>query len=317
MVTILAALALAATPPAGLNWSAPVADLGETKSGPPLSHTFTVTNANREPVRILGVDAGCGCVRRDVSKTSLAPGESADITLTVNTLTQPAGPNTWRGTVRFAVGADGPPQSVELTIKARLVREVSVSPPSLAFSTAAGATQTLTVTDIRKTPLTVTRAAATSPHLTATVRPAARGMQEIVVVLAPDLPVGEHDDAVVLTTDDPAYPELRVPVRVSKRSPDGVTASPAAVDLRFAAGQPELSALVQLRAGGKPVAVERVESDDPTVRAKWSAGAGPVATVRVTVPAGTGKTTVRVTLAEPAGKVVAVPVSWSGSGSGK
>ena len=315
MNAILLAVVLGA-PPVELVCPAAEVDLGEKKCGPQLTHTFTVANpvGNRDPIVISQVAAGCGCVRSDVTIRRLAPGESAAIPITVNTLTQAAGPNAWHATVSYTVGANAVVQHLPLTLKARLVREVTVSPPSLAFSTTSGAKQTLTVTDRRAKPLTVTKATTTAPHLTTTVRPAAGG-QEVELVLAAESPAGETDEAVTLFTDDPEYAELRVPVRVTKRPAADVSATPAAVNLRFAAGQSELSALVQLRAGGKAVAVAKAECDHPSVRVKWSDGSGPVATVRVVVvvaAAAAGQADVRVTLAEPPGTVVTVPVTWSG-----
>jgi hypothetical protein len=100
---------------------------------------------------------------------------------------------------------------------------------------------------------------------------------------------------------------------VLKRAAGAVTAAPADVAVRFAAGQAEVSTLVQLRAAdGKPVAVAAAESDHPAATVKWSPGSGPVATLRVTVAAGDpGRCRVRVRLAEPAGQEVVIPVSWT------
>ena len=79
----------------------------------------------------------------------------------MNTLTQPPGPNVWKAVVRYRVAdpSDGPaPPAVrpdaalELKVSARLVQEVSVTPPMLAVSTAAATTQTVTVTDRRASP---------------------------------------------------------------------------------------------------------------------------------------------------------------------
>ena len=101
-----------------------------------------------------------------------------------------------------------------------------------------------------------------------------------------------------------------------KRAAAAVTATPAEVSLRLAAGQTEGSALVQLRSpDDKAVSIAAAESDLPGVLVKYSTGSGPVATVRVTVPetvaAQSGRCTVRVRLSEPAGEVV-IPVSWTG-----
>jgi hypothetical protein len=120
----------------------------------------------------------------------------------------------------------------------------------------------------------------------------------------------------VLYTDDPAYQELRVPVRVLKRAAGGVTATPSDVAVRFAAGQPEVSALVQLRTSdGKLVRVQSAESDHAGVTLKWSPGPATVAAIRVSVggtaPTQAGTTRVKVTFAEPAGQELIIPVSWT------
>jgi hypothetical protein len=331
--TLFALLALGAgDPPAGpLHCPAPLAARGDAKGGPPLAHTFEL--AHRGPhgtLTITGVEAGCGCLRQTLTAGVLRPGETARLTLEVNTLTQPDGPNRWQAVVRYkldppaAPGSAPPapqPGELPLTITATLAREVAVTPPQVGFSCTGEATQVLTVTDRRAKPLAVVRAASSSPHLTAAVGPREGGpgkptTQSVTLKLSADAPVGHRDEAVVLVTDDPEYPELRVPVRVLKRPAGGVTAAPAEVAVRLAAGQDEVSTLVQLRAAdAKPVGVAGAESDHPGVAVKWSPGVGPLAAVRVTVTAAAGadgRCTVRVRLAEPAGQEVAIPVMWSG-----
>ncbi|MBA4067367.1 MAG: hypothetical protein C0501_27390 [Isosphaera sp.] len=317
---LLLAAAPADPPPAPLHCPAPVAALGDRKAGAPLAHTFDLTHTGAGTLTVTKVEAGCGCFRQVLTAAVLKPGESAKLTLEVNTLTQPDGPNRWQAAVAYRTDAPGrPPEAGELLLQvtATLSREVAVTPPQVGFSTAAGATQVLTVTDTRGTPLKVVRAATTSPHLAAEVGPRADGKpsaQAVTVKLSADAPAGQTDEAVVLLTDDPAYPELRVPVRVRKRAAGAVTAAPDAV--RFAAGGAEVSALVQLRADGKPVGIAAVDTGRTDVTAKWAAGSGPVAVVRVTVTeaaaAGPGACEVRVKLAEPAGGEVVVPVSWAG-----
>ena len=117
-----------------------------------------------------------------------------------------------------------------------------------------------------------------------------------------------------LTTDDPAYRELRVPVRVAKRSPGAVAVSPDAVALRFAAGQAEASG-----GGRRPVAGRRGGAGrEGRVRRPG----GPAAVVARCRPGGdgpgdaaagkAGRAEVRVLFAEPAGHTAVVPVIWSG-----
>lgn len=331
MLPILALLSLGATPVAGpLMAAAPSADRGEVRTGPLLVQVFELTHrGDAGALTITGVEAGCGCLNPTLSRKVLRPGETAQLTLSVNTLTQPPGPNIWKLVVRYRVADSGdgpapppvrPDFELELKVSARLVQEVSVTPPMLAVSTAAATTQTVTVADRRATPLTVRAATTTNPHLTATVRPAtgaAPRTQPVDVTVTDAYPPGQSDETLVLLTTDPACPELRVPIRVTKRKPGSVTATPGAAEVRFARNQVEASALVQLRRpGGGELRVERVESDHPAVRAKWPTSAGPVATVRIVVDRERannrgGRAEVRVLLAGPVGESMVLPVSWA------
>jgi hypothetical protein len=252
------------------------------------------------------------------------------VTVEINTLTQPEGENIWKVTVRYQTeqpvvtqhsGALLAPrvaeaQALELRVAAKLVREISVTPPAVAISTEGTAVQTLIVADRRDHPLTITRAVTTSSHLQVAVHSAeirdGHRVQLIDLKVPADAPAGHHDALVTLFTDDTAYPELRVPVRVSKRTPGAVALSPESVSLRFATGQAEASAVALVRAvNGAAVRIAKAECDDPAIRLKWSPDAGAVATVRVTRSAAApGRTEVRILLAEPAGHLMTMPVSW-------
>ena len=316
MLPIIAALLAGATPTPALSCPTPTADRGEIRSGPPLTQTFRLTNTSASPGTIASIETGCGCVGKQLSRERLGPGESSDVTLTINTLTQPAGPNTWRGVVRYKTTDDSEVRQLELIVRATLVREVSVMPAELAFSTTGTARQTLTVTDRRAKPLTVVRAVSNGSGLAVEVRPAATAngtqMQSVVVSVSDSATVGDWSEAVTLVTDDPTIPEMRIPVTVSKRVADAAMAVPSQISLRFAPGQTTLSGVVQLRAGGKTVAIRTAAADHPAVRVTPSPP-GPVAVVRIAVDAAGGRTgsaSVKVDLAEPAGQTVTIPVSW-------
>lgn len=315
---LVSALALG-QPPASFHSPAPTAAKGDVKAGPPLVHTFELANTTGGTVAITKVESACGCLRRALGAETLAAGQKTQLTVEVNTLTQPEGPNRWQITVGYTLTAPGgQPEAKELLLQitSNLVREVAVSPPQLAFSTAGAANQTITITDKRDKPLTVTRAASSSDFVTVEVAQAGGvpRAQGVVVKLSATAPAGHRDELVVLYTDDPAYPELRIPVRVLKRAASAVVATPDAPSVRFAPGQPEASVLVQLRSpDGKPFAIAGAECDRPGVQVKYSTGSAALATVRVTVPhevaREAGSCTVRVKLADGAGEV-ALPVSW-------
>ena len=321
MHALLLALSLAAPPPP---LSAPdaVADRGAVRTGPPLVHAFAVTNASGAPVHLLGVGTPCGCIAPALSREELRPGESATVTLALNTLTPAAGRQTWRGAVRYAAHRPGEAPALgqlAWALSAELVREVALTPPALALTAAGGAPVSVGVvlTDSRARPLAVKGVACTSPHLSVAVgvaadSPAGRRVA-LTVTAAPGLPEGEFAEAVVIHTDDPACPELRLPVALSKRPKAAAVASPASADLVVEAGRESASVLVQVRSpAGRALKLASAASDDPRV-AVSAAASGRLVTLRVTATPGTepaGRAAVTVTLTDPPGAVV-VPVSWS------
>ncbi|AMV26378.1 hypothetical protein VT84_18415 [Gemmata sp. SH-PL17] len=320
---LLSALATGQPAPATFHSPAPVAAKGDVKAGPPLLHTFDLTNATAGTVTITKVEAGCGCLRQALATEVLPAGEKTKLALEVNTLTQPDGPNRWQATVSYKVELPGAPAqtgTLLLQLTATLSREISVTPPQVAFSAAGEVSKELVVGDKRAKPLTVLKAASSAAHLTVEIGQVANGAvgrtQPVTIKLAANAPTGHRDESVILYTDDADCPELRIPVRVLKRAAGAVTATPENVSVRLAAGQTEVSTLVQLRSpDGKAVSIAGAESDLPAVQVKCSTGSGPVATVRITVPetvaAQPGRCTVRVRMNDQGGEV-SIPVSWAG-----
>ncbi len=296
------------------------------KGGPALIHTFELTHRGTGTLTITRVEAGCGCLRQSLTRSVLQPGETAKLTLEVNTLTQPAGPNRWQVVVGYKVEVPGAADltgEVPLQITATLSREIIVNPPQIGFSTAGGATQILTLTDQRAKPLNIVKVTTSSSHLTAepgprTETPGGGHNQTVTVKLSEDAPIGHRDETILLLTDDPAYPELRVPVRVLKRAIGSIVVTPETIIVRFGTDITDVSTLVQLRsADGKPIGITGVESDHPGVTVKWSMGSGTVAVIRVIVAesaaAQSGNCKVRVKLGGAPGQEIVLPVSWIAS----
>src|SRR5690242_5027062 len=96
-----------ATPPATFHSPAPVGAKGDVKAGPPLIHTFDLVHNGTGTVTITKVEAGCGCLRQSLGANVLQPGERTKLSLEVNTLTQPDGPNRWQVSVGYKVEAPG------------------------------------------------------------------------------------------------------------------------------------------------------------------------------------------------------------------
>jgi len=126
--------------------------LGEVFSGRPLRQRFAFTNQGAEAVTIERLEAACGCMTPSIDKTIYQPGETGSFVLEVNTLSQPAGPNTWR--VRVHYGS----KIQELFVSATLRSEIKVEPPKLALSTDGVLAHDVVVSDERALPFRVTQA---------------------------------------------------------------------------------------------------------------------------------------------------------------
>ena len=305
-------------------------DRGEVRTGSQLVQTFDVHYRGESgTLSITAIETPCGCLKPSASKSLLRAGEKSIITVTVNTLTQPAALHTWRVKVRYRVLPDAglpqppdvqPDAELELKLSATLLREITVTPPMIALSTTVEATQTVVVTDHRAKSLAVLTATTTSPHLTATIAPGTVGNGvraiPIAIHLKDTYPTGQNDETVVLTTDDPLYPELRVPIRVLKRKAGAIVPSPDSVEVRVPKSLEESSTLLQLRAPNRgAIRVTKIECDHPAIRTRFAPDAALAITVRVIASREgaqqqNGQATLYITFAEPAGETLAITVSW-------
>ncbi len=295
---------------------APVVDRGGVKAGKPLSQTFRLHNRTTLPLTIDEVAVGCGCLKPRVSRMAIPAGESAELVIDVNTLSQASGPNSWKTVVRYH--GDKPGEQ-ELRINATIVREITIEPVALALTLTKEASHTITVTDSRYKPLRVASATCSSKHVKVDLPDARSGangarIQEIEVKILESFPVGESSETLIIKTDDDEYKHLQVPILVTKKSPDLAIASPAELDLRLAKGQDEVRGVVSITRG-RPIG--RVESDHAAVKAVYlattSSGFGAASHLAITIAAGKddrkGSATVKIHLSDPP-QVLVIPVTW-------
>jgi Protein of unknown function (DUF1573) len=313
----LSVLALTQPPTAApaLDCPQPLIDRGEVRAGPVLRQRFTLVNRGPLPLDVVAVRASCHCLEPRLSARQLAPGATADLDFEVNTLSPAEGAHAWRVAVGYRpTGTDIPDRTLELTVTARLVREVSIEPAELRLRVAAGAVQDVTVTDRRAEPLHLTGVHTTAPELRADLAGDWQGgpghWTRTVRLTVASAPPGSVAAALLLSSDDPDYRELKLSVTLDAPAA-GVTALPAEVTFRPVPGQAVLTALVRLRdAAGRPVRVADALADDPHIECRWADGPGDLATLKIqyrgTPPAG-ARGSVRVRLAALEGQTVAVP----------
>lgn len=302
---------------AELECAQPMVEKGEIRSGIPLSHRFAFINRGPEAVEITDVRPSCGCLAPKLEKHHFQPSESGELLLEVNTLTQPAGANTWRATIRYKAGERE--HELPLYICARVVAEISVEPPSLAIYTDASISHEINVIDRRTEPLIVRAVPPSSPYVRTRLgdlrrNDAGHWVRSIQVEVLADCPEGTHEESLRICTSDPQYSELKVPFTIVKRARQEVSAAPKAVVLSEPGDQPLPARVVLLSADDdREVKIERVESDHDAIDCRWAQGPGHRATLKIRVDrtriAGDRlRGAVHVHLSEPTPQTLTIPV---------
>jgi hypothetical protein len=305
---------------AQLVFSETVHHAGLVYTGNPLKHSFSFSNRGPDTATILEARASCGCMAPRLSQKNFNPRELGKLELEVNTLSQAAGAHLWTVQVRYQVGHKT--VEAQLQLDANLRTEVSVQPANMVLLVDRAPQHEVTVTDFRSQHLNLTRVQASSPkvklHVTqASPDDAGHWQCKIRLEAAQDYADGRHEETLQLFTDDPKYPELRVPVTLIRHSQQRVAATPAEVTLTGSPGQPLPSRIVLLRdSNDQPVLIDHIMIDDPAVTCRWAKGPGTLATLRVQIDAkriqgGTLQSVIHVLTKTPLAQTITVPVQCS------
>jgi hypothetical protein len=303
---------------ADLYFKEPIANAGSVYSGTPLVHRFTFVNQGPEAVEITEARASCGCLAPRLEQRTFKPGEEGKLDLEVRTLSQAAGPHTW--SVRLSYQTGGKVCEMSLQLHARVFTEVSVEPASLNLFADKAAGHEITLTDRRAQPLTLTDVRISSPKVQPRLSEPARDsaghwIRKVRLEVASDFPVGRHDEVLVIYTDDPKYPDLKVPVTILKQVQQRLAATPDRVTLAAARGQLLPARIVLIRDNAEQqVKIDNVMVDDPALTCKWAEGPGKLCTLRIQVDrsrlqGGRLHSAVHVEISQPLRETLTIPVT--------
>jgi hypothetical protein len=302
----------------GLRFAQTAMRVGEVRSGAPLAREFRFVNEGPEVVELLEARPSCGCLRPCLTQRLYQPGESGNISLEVNTLTQAAGEHTWQLLLRYRRG--DAEEEARLEVTASIVAELTVQPAALTLFTENALSQVVVLTDLRELPLGGVELRTSSDRLRVSLLIQARDDSghacfHIKLEVAADFPAGRYDDTLEIYTADPLYRHLQVPVTVVRRGRQRLTTLPAEVTARAAPGQAVPAQLLRVRdARDEPVVVEEVTADDPAIQCRWANGPENLATVRVQIDrthlrGNSLQSAIHIRLAGPVQETLTVPVS--------
>jgi len=218
---------------AQLTFDPPSVDLGDVKAGQVFAQQIKVTNTSSTPITVSELKASCGCIRPVLEPTTLVPGAVGILKLDINTLASNPGPTTFGIKLRYPETNQLKEQ--QFIITGRVIQEIIVTPTAITCYGEKPRPQTITIYDKRSTPLRLVKLERTSPYLNVELsQPASAEPQPqyaLQVSVREDLPTGRHDHEVIIHTNDPVYPVLRVPITVVKKPKARFVVSPYVVTL--------------------------------------------------------------------------------------
>jgi len=280
-----------------------VVDRGKVKIEPSITQTFQLTNHGQLPIVITDVRSTCGCLAPKLERREIAPGGQTKLSIEVNTLSQPAGPIRWTTHINYRHGDDK--KSLDLELRAILISEIKVEPASIAFHIRQTRSVDVTVHDMRPKPFRITGVGTSLSNVKAEAITDHGARQQIRLTASPDGLVGVQSAFAWFTTDDPAYPQVKIPVTINIPAKQRIVASPSVIDI--SAGE---SARVLVRdQDGFPVTIESCTVDGPlTTSIVSNSPTAAIVAVRCVKDAKPCDATLHIKVREPVPQLIAVPV---------
>jgi hypothetical protein len=192
------------------------ADLREIYDAPRAEAYFSFKNLGKYPAVITNLEPSCGCLHPKLAKRAYMPGEECEFSLSVLTTHQTSGPHEYTLKIDYK---DPEPRSVTVGFKLVVRGDVRVIPRSAEFwqNGLAATEKTFVVTDMRPKPFRVTTATCRSPLIKVKLEdpiddPEGGRETNISITVAAQVPEKGVDTAVMLTTDDPRFPQIPIPI---------------------------------------------------------------------------------------------------------
>jgi len=202
--------ALTATAAPNISCDAPLFDFGEKDNSLTIKHTFVVKNTGTDVLNISRVKPACGCTVAKISSRVVAPGQSTEITATLDLKGR-----TGAQTKPMTVYSNDPRQpSYQLTLKGSAVTEVTVTPSALSFGRLEeGQTMTKDIKITAQKPINIKSVVAANQSVTHEMIVLKPGTEFLLrVTNKATLPPGRISETITITTDSEKSPTQRITV---------------------------------------------------------------------------------------------------------
>jgi hypothetical protein len=213
ILTLLLATPLIAAPIAQIE--KPERTFPDTENTKQVRQRFIIKNTGDAPLTISDLATSCGCTSAYLDSKSIDPGKETFIEVVVD-LRGESGLQVIRTT--FKTNAPATPDAA-LVLKGNAVTFVEVVPRQVFFPPIKTSDAKQVTADIRSSeqkPFTITSITPTEKWLTVTAKPVdkEKGHYQLTFSVAPGMPSGMSASRVQVTTDNPKFPQIMIPVAV-------------------------------------------------------------------------------------------------------
>jgi len=192
-------------------------DFGSVPHGPTVQHSFKVTNNTKQVVQIANVRVSCGCVSAHAVQNVLQPGESTAVVANMDTSRF----YNHRSVTVYVSFAQPQWDEVNLVVSANSRGDVGVSPDTMAFGKVhrgASPANRVNIAFYGTEHWQVSEVRAESNYVKPAIKEVRRSNGEVVYELSAtirsDTPVGKWYTDLWVKTNNPAMPQVRVPLTV-------------------------------------------------------------------------------------------------------
>ncbi len=189
-------------------------ELGDATAGSVLEHSFAVRNLGAAEATIRVRNTSCTCTAAQREALPVAPGETADVAMTMRIITI----GRQLEYARLVTGDPAQPL-LFLTLSATGLQGIHAAPRTILLRVLRGESDTATVRISTPVGVSVTGASC-EPDLCevtprGTVAEEQRWLRSLELRLRDDLPAGEHTARLIINTNEPDGAPLSLPVRVT------------------------------------------------------------------------------------------------------